>query len=90
MPLVGRPMPGMPETARSTDRCNRNITRSHKELVVTIDQVEGAVHGTADHIALKNILTGNRRLCEDSGCIELVISINNAPLTVGLLHTESR
>ena len=59
-------------------------------MVIAIDEVECAVYGTANVIVLENILSRNWRMCRYSGRTELMVSMDDTPLTIGFLDTKGR
>ena len=91
---IGKPLwhnqPLPKHTARSANRCKRDITCSHEQLIITINQIESTVHSTPCHVVLKNVLSRNRCLCRYSGRIKLVISMHNTPLAIRLFDTKCR
>ena len=74
----------------STNLCDWDITCSHKQLIIPIDQVECTVHCTFYHVVLKNILSRNGCLCRYSGRIKIIISVYNTPLTIRLFDANFR
>ena len=84
---LGENWPPPKHTAWSTNRCKRDITCSHEQLMLAIDQVECTVHCTSCHVVLKNVLFRNGCLCRYSGRIKLIISVHNTPLVIRFFDT---
>ncbi|KAJ8556845.1 hypothetical protein ON010_g9121 [Phytophthora cinnamomi] len=74
--------------ARGTHSRERDVTRSHEQLIESIDQVERTVHIAARHVVMKNVHPRDWRLRRNGGSVELVKSVHDTPLAIWLTDTE--